>query len=218
LGATPGDEATEALASLLDCHFDKIAPEKDIHYTAKDYHESIVKELEKRTGFKLPPDAAAWRAWLHKRDADGKPVVVIRRALEKRYGPPDRTDGNGNYVHYDLPTGDVRTFILQGEKLLDTVSTRRIDLKSLIGKRATIVGVFGEDIDGNAIYTPDNQSVQLPNRNGYDIPSGAFISATGIVQRGPWDYYLEGKLEFKTLYSPKPEPQPISQQPATGDR
>ena len=206
------------MTSLLDCRFDKIVPEKDIRYTVKDYHESIVKELENRTGFKLPPDAATWRAWLHKRDANGKPIVAIRRALEKRYGTPDRTDIEHNYLDYDLPTGNVRTFILQGEKLLGTVDTKRVDLKSLVGKRATIVGMFGDDIDGNAIYMPDGQSVQLPDRTNYNIPSDAFVSVTGIVRRGPWGYGLEGKLDFKTLYSPKSEPQPISQAPAAGQR
>jgi hypothetical protein len=206
LETTPGDAAAAALISLLDCPFDKIVREENIHYTADNYRESVGKALAVQTGYKLPPNTTAeqWREWLKKRDAEGKRIVPLRRAIEKRFGRPDRSYHDGDYLDYDLPTGDILTFILDGEKLFGTVTTRRIDLKSLVGKRATLVGMLGMDIDGDAIFLPDGQSVLLGDVNDLNAdrnaPSDGFASVTGVVKRGPWGCCLTGKLEIKILY------------------
>ena len=208
LEKVPGDEATAALVSLLDCPFDKVVLEENVHYTADDYHESIHKALETRTGYKLPPHASAtqWREWLQKRDANGKPIIPLRRAIEKRFGPPDRSDNENNCLHYDLSTGDILTLILDGERLLGTVTTRATNLKSVVGKRVTLVGQLGMDVDGDAVYTPDGATVQLGGRDARDTPSNAFVSVTGVVERGPWDYRLTGKVDIKILYGAKSPP------------
>ena len=62
------------------------------------------------------------------------------------------------------------------------------------------------DIDGDAVFTPDGAWVQLGNRDTHDVPSNAFVSVTGIVERGLWDYRLKGKVEIKILYGAKSPP------------
>jgi hypothetical protein len=45
----------------------------------------------------------------------------LLRAIQKRFGKPDRETGSGRaFIHYDLSNGDTLTFVVSGAKVLGT--------------------------------------------------------------------------------------------------
>jgi hypothetical protein len=200
LGDMPGDEAVTSLVNLLDYSFGNVILEKDIHYTTKDYHNRILEVLQKRTGYHLSADSAVWRAWLQKRDAAGQPLAPLRYALEKRFGAPDRSDTEENYLNYDLATGEILTFILHDESLLGVERSKKTDLKSQAGQRISLVGEYGVNgIDGPHLCVPDGGVVKLTSP-GDAAMDGAFVSITGVLEQSERDYRLTGQIEIKKLY------------------
>jgi hypothetical protein len=197
---TPGVEAENALVGLFDYAFGNVVLASNVHYTTQDYHNAISKALQDRTGYHLSADAAKWRDWLKKRDADGNPPVPVRVAIEKRFGVPTRSDREENYLNYDLATGDIITFVLREESLLGVERTKKMDLKNQVGQTVTLVGEYGgQGIDGPYLCIPDGQIIDLKD-TANPVWEGAFVSITGILEKGVANYRLQGQLQVKKLY------------------
>jgi hypothetical protein len=137
----------------------------------------------------------------------------LKRAIEKRFGRPDRIVGDKNcLLHYDLENGDTLTIVLADEDVVGIQHTTKIDLSKLVGKKVTLVGVYIGTKLGEEISLLTGEDVVLAHRTD-SSQDGKLVSVTGVLKyfpatHGPADrqapaphYYMESdSVELKVLY------------------
>lgn len=109
-------------------------------------------------------------------------LLTLRQAIENRLGRPNRVIGDeDSLLLYHLENGDTLTFVLAGNSVLGIEHTKRLDLKGLVGKKITIVGVYNGLAKGDdQILTPDGNVVDIEGRHDMSR-HGKLVSATAVL-------------------------------------
>jgi hypothetical protein len=143
-----------------------------------------------------------------------KEKMLLRQAIESRFGRPDRVFGATNcLLCYRLQTGDTLTLVLTDEKIVGVEHSKKIDLKNVVGQKVTLVGVYnGWAKAYDQILMPDGQFFWLQGRNDASR-GGELVSVTGVLEHFagthglatrqgiPPHYFVDSKsAELKVLY------------------
>ena len=144
----------------------------------------------------------------------GVTIPTLQRAIENRFGRPDRIVGEENsLLQYRLENGDTLTLVLAHERVLGIEYAKKNDLRTAVGKKLTLVGVYNGFAKGDdQIVMADGQSFWLQGRNNV-FDDGKLVSVTGVreyfpgtngpvyVQGVPAHYYMKSdSTELKLLY------------------
>jgi hypothetical protein len=150
----------------------------------------------------------------------GATIPTLQQAIENRFGRPDRIVGEGNsLLQYRLENEDTLTIILANEKVVGIEHAKKTDLKKVVGKNVTLVGVYnGLAKASDQIVLADGQWFWLENRHK-ESDDGKIAFVTGVLkyfpgtddlahaqigpvpQGIPSHYYMESdSAEIKFLY------------------